>query len=79
MSLLRRSGWSELEVIENEGETLVVFSKAIAAKPRVRADAREAVVTPQRSSVRARRSRRTLGCDVGACFADEQGPAILAE
>ena len=31
VSLLRRSGWSELETIEHEGEAVVIFSKATAA------------------------------------------------
>jgi GNAT superfamily N-acetyltransferase len=31
VSLLRRSGWSELEAIEHEGELVVIFSKATAA------------------------------------------------
>jgi GNAT superfamily N-acetyltransferase len=31
VSLLRRSGWSELESIQHEGETVVIFSKATAA------------------------------------------------
>ena len=30
-SLLRRSGWSELEVIQHEGESMVIFSKETAA------------------------------------------------
>ena len=30
-SLLRRSGWSELEVIKHEGETIGIFSKETAA------------------------------------------------
>jgi GNAT superfamily N-acetyltransferase len=30
-SLLRRSGWSELEVIQHEGESVVIFSKDTAA------------------------------------------------
>jgi GNAT superfamily N-acetyltransferase len=30
VSLLRRSGWSELESIEHEGEAVVIFSKATA-------------------------------------------------
>ena len=31
VSLLRRSGWSELERTEHEGETVVIFSRATAA------------------------------------------------
>lgn len=31
VSLLRRSGWSELEVIQHDGEDLVIFSRATAA------------------------------------------------
>ena len=31
VSLLRRSGWSELETTEHEGEAIVIFSKATAA------------------------------------------------
>lgn len=30
-SLLRRSGWSELETIQHEGEAVVIFSKTTAA------------------------------------------------
>ena len=31
IALLRRSGWSELEVIQHEGESIVIFSKETAA------------------------------------------------
>lgn len=31
--LLRRSGWSELEVTQHEGESLVIFTKETAAEP----------------------------------------------
>ena len=31
VSLLRRSGWSQLEVIQHEGESLVIFAKETAA------------------------------------------------